>query len=44
MWSQTIKTLKEWEERGATTTRTTSKQRIGGAILKKGQPERLTAD
>ena len=39
MWCRTIKTRKEWAEPGETTTQTTCRQRIGGAIQKRDQPE-----
>src|ERR1700733_4453116 len=40
---QTTGNPKEWEERGETTIRIISKQRIGGATTKRDQPE-WTAD
>jgi hypothetical protein len=40
--SQTTKIPKEWEEHGQTTIPTTSEQRIGGAMVKRGQPELMT--
>lgn len=33
---------KEWEEHGETITQTISKQRTGGAMGKKGQPELMS--
>ena len=39
MWSQIIKTRKEWAERGEMTIPTISKRPIGGVTKKKDQQE-----
>ena len=38
MWCPTTNDAKEWEELGETTIPTISKQHIGGAMERKGQP------
>src|SRR5712672_3020749 len=42
MWSRTTGIQREWEERGGTIIRTTSKQHISGAMKEKDRPDWMT--